>query len=45
MAALYIMYQAVEKFNFEKIASVKSSKEVWDILEKTYKWDDRVEEV
>ena len=44
-AALYILYQAVDKFGFEKIASVKSSKEAWDILEKVYKGDDRVKQV
>ena len=44
-AALYILYQAVDESSFEKIASAKSSKEVWDILEKTYKGDDRVKQV
>jgi len=44
-AALYILYQAVDESCFEKIASAKSSKEVWDILEKAYKGDDRVKQV
>jgi len=44
-AALYILYQAVDESDFEKIASVKSSKEVWGILEKMYKGDDRVKQV
>ena len=44
-AALYILYQAVDESGFEKIASAKSSKEAWDILEKTYKRDDRVNQV
>ncbi|BAU02235.1 hypothetical protein VIGAN_11171800 [Vigna angularis var. angularis] len=34
---LYILYQVVDKSGFEKITSAKSSKEVWDILEKEYK--------
>jgi len=39
-AALYILYQAVDQSGFEKIASAKSSKEAWGILEKAYKGDD-----
>jgi len=39
-AVLYIMYQAVDETSFEKVASAKSSKETWDILEKAYKGDD-----
>jgi len=39
-AALYILYQAVDESGFEKIASAKSSKEAWGILEKAYKGDD-----
>ena len=44
-AALYILYQTVDESSFKKIASAKSSKEVWDILEKAYKGDDRVTQV
>jgi len=44
-ATLYILYQAVDESDFEKIASAKSSKEAWDILEKAYKGDDRVKQV
>ena len=44
-AALYILYQDVDKSGFEKIASAKSSKEAWDILEKAYKGDDGVKQV
>lgn len=36
-ASLYILYQVVNKYDFEKIANAKSSKEVRDILEKAYK--------
>jgi len=42
---LYILYQVVDKSGFEKIASAKSSKEAWDILDKAYKRDDRVTQV
>jgi len=42
---LYILYQDVDESDFEKIVSAKSSKEVWDILEKIYKGDDRVKQV
>lgn len=32
-----ISYQVMDKFNFEKIASAKSSKEDWNIMKKAYK--------
>jgi len=44
-AALYILYQVVDESGFEKIASAKSSKEAWGILEKVYKGDDQVKQV
>jgi len=44
-AALFILYQAINESNFEKITNAKSSKEVWDILEKAYKGNDRVKQV
>jgi len=34
---LYMLYWAVDEFDFKKITNAKSSKEAWDILEKTYK--------
>lgn len=37
-----ILYWVVDEFGFEKITSIKSSKEAWDILEKEYMGDDRV---
>jgi len=43
--ALYVLYRAVDEYGFEKIANVMSSKEAWDILEKTYKGDNRVKQV
>jgi Domain of unknown function (DUF4219)/gag-polypeptide of LTR copia-type len=43
--ALYMMYQAVDESGFEKIAGAKTSKEVWDTLEKIYKGADLVEQV
>jgi len=33
-ATLYILYRAIDEYDFEKIASVKSLKEACDILEK-----------
>ena len=44
-ATLCILYQDVDEFGFEKITSVKSSKEMQEILENTYKGDDRVKQV
>ena len=44
-ATLNILYQVVDESGFEKIASAKSSKEAWGILEKAYKGDDRVKQV
>jgi len=41
-ATLYILYWVVDEFGFKKIASVKSSKEAWDILENANKGDDQV---
>jgi len=43
--ALYILYQVMNEFDFEKIASAKSSREAWDILEKAYKGNDRLKQV
>jgi len=43
--ALYMLYRAVDKSGFEKIANAMSSKEAWDILEKAYKGDNRVKQV
>lgn len=42
--ALYILYGAIGESDFEKIVSVKSSKEAWDILEKVYKGNDWVKQ-
>nr|KYP35059.1 hypothetical protein KK1_043932 [Cajanus cajan] len=44
-AALYLLYRAVDKSGFEKIANAKSSKVAWDILEKVNKGDERVKQV
>jgi gag-polypeptide of LTR copia-type len=43
--ALYMMYQAVDESDFEKVAGTKTSKEAWETLEKTYKGADRVKQV
>lgn len=42
---LYMLYRAIDESSVEKIASVKTLKEMWDILEKVYKGDDWVKEV
>lgn len=36
MRALFIIHQCVNPANFEKIAAAKTSKEAWDILNKSY---------
>jgi gag-polypeptide of LTR copia-type len=43
--ALYMMYQAVDESDFEKIAGAKTSKKVWETLEKAYKGADKVKQV
>ncbi|KAL3728914.1 hypothetical protein ACJRO7_033492 [Eucalyptus globulus] len=43
--ALYAIFQAVEETIFEKILSAETAKEAWDILQKSYKGDDRVRRV
>ncbi|KAK7379719.1 hypothetical protein VNO78_34409 [Psophocarpus tetragonolobus] len=40
-----MLYQAVDEVGFEKIASVSTSKEAWDILAKVYKGADKVKQV
>jgi len=39
---LYVLYRVVDESGFEKITNDMSSKEAWDILEKTHKGDNRV---
>ncbi|TYG83973.1 hypothetical protein ES288_D01G212100v1 [Gossypium darwinii] len=36
-ATLYMLFRVFDKSSFEKIASVTTSKEAWDILVKVYK--------
>lgn len=43
--ALFTIFQAVEEMIFEKISSAETAKEAWDILQKSYKGDDRVKRV
>ncbi|KAK0589362.1 hypothetical protein LWI29_013222 [Acer saccharum] len=40
-----IIYQGLDEATFEIIASAKSSKEVWDTLQKTYKGADKVKRI
>ena len=42
---MYALYRAVEDAGLEKLANATTSKEAWEILEKTYKGDDRVKQV
>jgi gag-polypeptide of LTR copia-type/Domain of unknown function (DUF4219) len=42
---LYMMYQAVDESDFEKIAGEKTSKKVWKTLKKVYKGADNVKQV
>jgi len=43
--AMYALYRAVDDAGLEKLANAMTSKEAWEILEKTYKGDDRVKQV
>ncbi|GAV79209.1 UBN2 domain-containing protein, partial [Cephalotus follicularis] len=43
--ALNAIFQAVEDTIFENISSVETAKEAWDILQKSYKGDNRVKQV
>ncbi|XP_062021255.1 uncharacterized protein LOC133737773 [Rosa rugosa] len=43
--ALYFLYQGLDDSTFEKIAEVKTSKEVWDALSIIFKGVDRVKRV
>ena len=40
-----ILYQGLDDTTFEIIASVKSSKEIWEILHKTHKGADKVKKI
>jgi len=39
---MYALYRAMDDTCLEKLANATTSKKVWEILEKTYKGDDRV---
>ena len=43
--ALYMLFQAVDESDFEKIASATTAKEAWDMLQKVFKGVDRVKQV
>lgn len=40
-----IIYQGLDEATFEIIASTKTSKEIWDTLQKTYKGADKVKRI
>ena len=42
---MYALYRAVDDAGLEKLANATTSKEAWEILEKTYKGDDCVKQV
>ena len=43
--ALFIIHQCVDSDNFEKVSDVESSKEAWEILEKSFGGAEKVKEV
>ena len=43
--AMYALYRAVDDTDLEKLGNATTSKEAWEILEKTYKRDDCVKQV
>ncbi|XP_076928303.1 uncharacterized protein LOC143592228 [Bidens hawaiensis] len=43
--ALHILFQASSEPVFDRIATSSSSKDAWDILQKAYKWEQRVQRV
>ncbi|XP_077219066.1 uncharacterized protein LOC143853215 [Tasmannia lanceolata] len=43
--ALYAILQAVDKSVFEKISAAETAHATWDLLQKSYKGDDRVKRV
>ncbi|XP_077226024.1 uncharacterized protein LOC143859214 [Tasmannia lanceolata] len=43
--ALYAIFQAVDESVFEKISAAKTAHAAWDLLQKSYKGDDRVKQV
>lgn len=43
--ALYFIYQSVDEVIFERISMASTSKEAWDILNKTYKGEEKVKMV
>jgi len=42
---MYMLYGAIDEFDFEKIENANLSKEAWDILEKISKGDNPVKQV
>jgi len=43
--ALFFLFQAIHKIVFEKISSATTTKEAWDMLQKSYKGDENVKSV
>lgn len=42
---MFLIHQCVDAENFEKVGDCKSSKKVWEILEKAYAWADNTKVV
>jgi len=43
--ALFFIYQAVDEIVFEKISSATTSKEAWEMLQRSYEGDEKVKSV
>ena len=43
--ALFFLYQVVDEVVFEKISSATTAKEAWEMLQKSYKGDEKVKSV
>lgn len=40
--ALYLIYQGIDESRFEKISSVATTKQAWDILQSSYRGNEKI---